>query len=191
MVLYGKLNAGKGACTEKALSSVGFIVIPTNDPAHLDSAMLTMNYRPGYLRIMRDRLPTKMICNDGMLFEFFRKIKNPMRTLLISLLLISSTVFAQKKANADEFDNLQPSFSCQHFELQDHDNTFILKENVKITLSKLYVEADSAVYLDAEKALVAYHVKNLKFSGEAEIRDDTRQNTLRYSLDRDGVIYLE
>jgi lipopolysaccharide export system protein LptA len=114
-----------------------------------------------------------------------------MKTLLISLLLISSTVFAQKKTDMNDSDNLQPSFSCQHFELQDHDNTFILKENVKITFGKLYVEADSAVYLDAEKALVAYNVKNLKFSGEAEIRDDAKQNTLRYSLDRDDVIYLE
>jgi hypothetical protein len=49
--------------------------LPTNDPTRPYSAILTMNYRPGSLRIMRDRLTNKMIYNGGMLFEFFRKIK--------------------------------------------------------------------------------------------------------------------
>jgi lipopolysaccharide assembly outer membrane protein LptD (OstA) len=112
------------------------------------------------------------------------------KTLVLLLLLVTSLAYGQNEpADAFQRQVQENKMTCQHIEINPDNNNITLKDNVKIQLDNLYAEADSAVWDDKNKILVAYGTKEFKFKGEAII-SETADNTIRYKLN-DKTLYVE
>lgn len=110
---------------------------------------------------------------------------------LIILTFVSLATYGQKSSTSTlKTGNPKDRFTCQHVELTPDNKKIFLRENVKIETENLYLKADSAVFDNENRTLIAYGTKEFTFNGGEAVIDENAKNTIRYKL-KDKTIYVE
>lgn len=111
--------------------------------------------------------------------------------IMICLASTSAYVSYSQKAPEALKNTNECTFQGQYFQINSDAEIITVKDNVKVDLGALHVEADSAIFSERDQSLIAYQIKRFTFKGgEAVISDHGKNNTLRYKLN-DKSIYLE
>ena len=109
------------------------------------------------------------------------------KTILFAFTCISALTYGQQVTT--QTSEQKDQFTCQHIEVMP-DNKIVLRENVRIDVENLHVEADSAVLDEKDQTLVTYGTKNFVFKGGEVVIRETAKNTIRYKL-KDSILYVE
>jgi lipopolysaccharide assembly outer membrane protein LptD (OstA) len=113
------------------------------------------------------------------------------KSTLTTLLFVSCFTYCQHTAaQAVEKTDKKNRFLCQHAEFDPDTKKITLRENVRIELDELYLEADSAVFNDKDQTLLAYGTRKFTFKGGEAVMGQGAKNTIRYKFN-DKIIYVE
>jgi lipopolysaccharide assembly outer membrane protein LptD (OstA) len=111
-------------------------------------------------------------------------------TIAILFVFISVTTYAQKSQTPAQEAKHNDRFSCQRIELSLDEKKIYLAENVKIKTHNLVLTADSAVFDNENKTLLAFGIREFTFSGGEAVIAEKPKNIIRYKLN-DDTIYID